>query len=708
MGSKSRKKKNGGNPAGSSAVLAASVSPSAPQTQAPKTSKISKISGASANRVLVETLGILVSAVVSFWFLTSRIEGVLVSVLNDEYTYLVDTMPDGESKTGLPNYLFRFVYAYTLNCGNDFYGCARSLNAVFVIGSAIFVYLLARHLSGKIWVAAVSGASAILGSLGTYTAYFMPEAIFNFFMLAFFWALIRFGSSKNLLIWAAIGAVAGMASLAKPHAFFVMPAIAIFIFFWTRATSDRYLIAAVARIVAFGASMLIVKFANGFLLVGEAGVTVFGAYGVAVSSPEAVATTLGVNTWMNVPTSAWGQILMTTMIIGLSLTISLPSIWNVFRKDQSTFSDNKFRVLFGLSLLNMVAVSAVFEAWQNIPFWMHTRYHSYLIPLGVVALAEAYRRWDVAADRKVKIGAVALFTVLSLVALITAGFPYGANWIDAPDFKAHIDSTGWSSVSLIVAAGIAIWWIWDPKWSMRVALVFTLISSILVGMFVTNFLKESFGNETTYDQLGRALKISLTPEQLDKAVLVGDNWVNLDRALFTAINSGATKIEATSGDFSLDDLNPRFEWLVRVGEVDIEGLGEPVFSGSNYSLYPLSRAAMEEPISNQPKSATNACTAPEDKGWICGNTTTLQLAEPLPINAPVDLILRLEEQLVGAELEITVGDSSFVGVLPRETDVFTLRFSNSFEVDQIKISRPMTSAMQQTKFLRVISLGISE
>lgn len=649
-------------------------------------------------------LGILTVAIASFWFLTSRIEGVLVSVLNDEYTYLVDTMPDGESKTGLPNYLFRFVYAYTLNCGDDFYSCARNLNAVFVIGSAIFVYLLARHLSGTIWVAATSGASAILGSLGTYTAYFMPEAIFNFFMLAFFWALIRFGSSKNLLIWAAIGAVAGIASLAKPHAFFVMPAIAIFIFFWTRASSDRYLIAAVARIVAFGASMLIVKFANGFLLVGEAGVTVFGAYGGAISSPEAVATTLGVNTWMNVPTSALGQILMTTMIIGLSLTISLPSVWNAFRKDQTTFSDNKFRVLFGLSLLNMMAVSAVFEAWQNIPFWMHTRYHSYLIPLGVVALAEAYRRWDVAADRKVKIGAVALFTVLSLVALITAGFPFGANWIDAPDFKAHIDSTGLSSVSLIVAAGIAIWWIWDPKWSMRVALVFTLISSILVGMFVTNFLKESFGNETTYDQLGRALKISLTPEQLDKAVLVGENWVNLDRALFTAINSGATKIQAVDGRFSLEGLDPRFEWLVRVGEVDIEGLSEPAFSGANYSLHALSSSASQVPLSNQPRSATNSCTAPEDKGWVCGNTTTIELSEPLPINARVDLIVKLDELLVGSELEITVGDSSFVGVLPGGTDVFTLRFANSSESNSIRVTAKENIEPGDSRFVRLVSV----
>ena len=705
MGSKNRKKKSGGNPAMSSAVLAGSSSPASPETQPPKTSAIPAIVRASASRIWLEILGILASSVLSFWFLTSRIEGVLVSVLNDEYTYLVDTMPDGESKTGLPNYLFRFAYAYTLNCGDDFYSCARSLSAVFVIGSAIFVYLLARHLSGKIWVAAVSGASAILGSLGTYTAYFMPEAIFNFLMLAFFWALIRFGSSNNLFIWAAIGAVAGIASLAKPHAFFVMPAVAIFIFFWTRATNAKYLLTAIARIVSLGASMLIVKFANGFLLVGEAGVTVFGAYGGAISSPEAVATTLGITTWMNVPASTWGQILMTTMIIGLSLTISLPSIWNVFRKDQSTFSDNKFRVLFGLSLLNMMAVSAVFEAWQNIPYWMHTRYHSYLIPLGIVALAEAYRRWDVASDRKVKIGAVAIFVVLSSIALVTTGVPYGANWIDAPDFKAHIDSSGWSSASLIAAAGIAMWWIWNPKWSMRVALVFTLISSILVGMFVTNFLKESFGNETTYDQLGRALKISLTPEQLDNAVLVGDNWVNLDRALFTAINSGATKIEALSGQFSLDDLDPRFEWLVRVGEVDIEGLGDPVFSGANYSLHALSSSASQAPLSSQPSSATNICTEPEDKSWVCGNTTTLELAEPLPINAQVDLILKLDERLVGSEVEITVGDSSFVGVLPGGMDVLTLRFSNSFEADQIKISHSGETPAGQTRFLKVVSLA---
>ena len=86
VGSKNRKKKSGGNPAMSYAVLDGSSSPASPETQPPKTSAIPAIVRASASRIWLEILGILASSVLSFWFLTSRIEGVLVSVLNDEYT----------------------------------------------------------------------------------------------------------------------------------------------------------------------------------------------------------------------------------------------------------------------------------------------------------------------------------------------------------------------------------------------------------------------------------------------------------------------------------------------------------------------------------------------------------------------------------------------------------------------------------------------
>ncbi len=681
-----------------------------PKEAAPPQSKVETIFpvAASGKKLLAEVSGIIVAGILAFWLLTSRIEGIYVSVLNDEYTYLVDTLPEGESKTGLPNYLFRFVYAYTLNCGNDFYSCARNLNAVLVIFSALFVYLLARHLSGKVWVAAISGSAAILGSLGTYTAYFMPEAIFNIFMLGFFWALIRFGASKNLAVWAAIGSIAGIASLAKPHAFFVIPAVVIFVFFWTRATSEKYLLLALARIGSLMAAMVLLKFAVGYLMVGEAGVTIFGAYGGAVSSVEAVSDTFGQSTWVNVPTSALGQILMTTMILGLSLAVSLPSLLSVFSKDQSTFVANKFRVLFALALLNMMAVAALFEAWVGIIHWMHTRYHSYLIPLGIVVFAEAYRRWDVQTNKKVKYGVFGLFAVLSVIALVTAAEPYGANWIDAPDFRAHIDQPVLSSISILLALALATWWLWDTKGAMRAALVFSLISSLMVGNFITNFLKESFGTETPYDQLGRALRVHLPQAELDKAVLVGDNWVNLDRALFMAVNGGATKIQATEGEFDLKTLDPKFEWIVKVGEVSIEGLGEPIFSGPNYSLHSLTGTTNSTAYSNQVSSVSNLCTDSEYAGWVCGSTTKITLDQNFPKNAKIDLIVEFDEAATGSELELVIGDAIVKGTPPAGSFVFTLNFANTYETNEITISEPSGVIPGSNRFLRVISLNVVE
>jgi hypothetical protein len=86
------------------------------------------------------------------------------------------------------------------------------------------------------------------------------------------------------------------------------------------------------------------------------------------------------------------------------------------------------------------------------------------------------------------------------------------------------------------------------------------------------------------------------------------------------------------------------------------------------------------------------------------NTTAIELAEPLPINAQVDLILKLDERLVGSELEITFGDSSFVGVLPGGTDVFTLRFSNSSESSSIRITANQDTGLGDSRFLLLVSV----
>jgi len=310
-------------------------------------------------------------------------------VLIDEYSYVLDSHYRALNEAAYPNHLFQLVFSVTKQCGAEFYSCARSLNAVFVIAGAIFLYLLAKHVSGKKWLSALAAIAAILGSYGTYTAYFMPEAIFNFPMIVFYWALIRFGNTNNLLAWAGFGTILGIASLAKPHAFFVVPALVIFIFLWTRATKDKFLVSAISRIGSFGVALLVTKFGVGYLIAGDKALSIFGSYGGAISTGEAVATTLGTNTWLNVPGTSWGQTLMITMILGVALPIAILGFLEIFKKNELVAGAHRVRAVVGISLLNMMAVVAVFEAWQNLTTWMHTRYYSYLIPLAVIALIEA-------------------------------------------------------------------------------------------------------------------------------------------------------------------------------------------------------------------------------------------------------------------------------------------------------------------------------
>ena len=436
-----------------------------------------------------EWLALGVASVLSYWILTARLVGVNVSVLIDEYSYVLDAHYRGLSEAYYPNHLFQLVYSVTKGCGPEFYSCARSINAVFVVASGIIIYYLAKYLSSKKWMGAVVFAAAVFGSFGTYTAYFMPEAIFNFFMILFFYSLVRFGQTDRISVWIALGMILGIASLAKPHALFVVPALLIYIFILTRATKGSYLLDASKRLFVFLGSLVGSKLGLGYLIAGPKALSLFGSYGGVtvdanfVSSSVALVETtlLAESTLSNVLITSWGQTLMMTMILGVSMSVAITSLLSSWTKNSEYFLANRFRTLFAISLLNMMAVAALFEAWLSLINWMHTRYSSYLIPLALVVLVEAIARSDVGNKKITKRIVVGIFTVLSAIALVTAAIPYGANWIDAPDFKAHIDNLVPSSFAIVVALALGIWWLWNEKTPMLVGLIFALVETHSLG-----------------------------------------------------------------------------------------------------------------------------------------------------------------------------------------------------------------------------------
>jgi phosphoglycerol transferase len=666
----------------------------------------SKASASFYTTTWFEWLTIAVVSAISYWLLTVRLVGVNVSVLIDEYSYVLDSHYRALNEAAYPNHLFQLVFSVTKQCGAEFYSCARSLNAVFVIAGAIFLYVLAKHVSGKKWLGAVAAIAAILGSYGTYTAYFMPEAIFNFPMIVFYWALIRFGNTNNLLAWAGFGTILGIASLAKPHAFFVVPALVVFIFLWTRATKDKFLVSAISRIGAFGVALLVTKFGVGYLIAGDKALSIFGSYGGAISTGEAVATTLGTNTWLNVPGTSWGQTLMITMILGVALPVAILGFLEIFKKNEMVAEANRVRAVVGISLLNMMAVVAVFEAWQNLTTWMHTRYYSYLIPLAVIALIEAYSRSGTTLKPLVKRIIVGIFIVLALVSLFTAAIPYGANWIDAPDFRFHIDNIVLSSILIIVSIALALWWLWDSKRPIVVAILVALVASGFSGAHINNFWLANFGKDTVYDQLGRVLRNYLPAAELDSTVIVGDNHTNAERVLFGTLNGKARFVGGGPTPTDLATLGEGVKWIVALGEVSISGVSEPVIAGNGFKIYSLVPEVVVVPVKNDALQYSNQCLDAANIGWACGAETVIQLGQSVPANGEIDLIIDVSEAVSQGELEFVLGGSSLKGPLPKGVYSLTLAFTNDSPSQElvIKIAGGGSGAQApESKLVRLVS-----
>jgi phosphoglycerol transferase len=704
-----KKRNKSGNPAAGSLQTLPSVKPAAPVAQS--TYSVAGSGNASTgfyNTAWFEWLSIAVVSALSFWFLTARIVGVQVSVLADEYLYLLDSHYNGLSEAKYPNYLFQWIYSSTKMCGAEFYSCARSINAFFVIFGAVFIYLLAKHIGRSKLLAGLAAVAAILGSYGTYTAYFMPEAIFNGLMMVFFWAIIRFGKTDNLLVWAAIGSSLGIASLAKPHGLFVVPAVVIFIVLWTRATKAKWLIPALLRNVVLVASVVGAKFLFGYLLAGERALSLFGMYGTLESITQGAASkvisSVADESGGNVFYTGWGQTLMMTMIIGIALPVAIHGFILGFKRGPELFEQVKFRALMGLALLSMMGAIAMFEALINFSVWMHTRYYTYLIPLAFVVLIEALRNKEKRVWPWAKYVVVAIFLALSAYNLVTNAAPYASNWIDAPDFRAHIDNLSIAQFSIVVGMIAAIIWVKSSRVSMVAELILALCLSIFSGAHNTNFLKNALGEELAYEHVARVFRDFLPQGEVDSLLLVGQ-YEMMQRTVFSSLTGSAQIQPPPEGSLDKSSMDSKTSWLVTIGDIAVSGFEEPTIKGLGYNMYSLDPSNSLIPRNNRVVSFSNTCETGADSEWACGTETEVAVQGGFPSNANVDLIIELSPEASEGEIELVLGGAAISGKLSPGINALNVKFSNASPVETLLIRAKSSDAIGlniDSRFVRVL------
>ena len=659
---------------------------------------------------LVEWLLLAASSVISFFVLATRFTGVNVSVLKDEYIYVLDSHYKDVSGFRLPNELFQFVFSSTKMCGENFYDCARGLNAGFVVAGALFIYFLVKLVTqGNRWLPSLAGLATIFGTYGTYAAYFMPEAIFNFLMVAFFYLLIRYAQSDDWRPWVGMGLVFALASVSKPHAFFVLPAILLFVVFAARSNTGAFLFSLTKRLGLLLSAIFLTNISISWLSQRNQPTNVFGTYGAAVSSPEALAETLGAATLAQVPGTLFGQTLMIVMSVGLALPIGIIAVLSVLKSgDAGYFAKNRAGVLIGLAIANMVAVTAVFEAWVGLYTWMHTRYYSYLVPLAVVVLAEAWANKSELKTTVKQIVTISVFAILSGIAFFTMAMPYSTNWVDAPDFKFHIDNPAISGFLIIATLISGLIYLFHSKSALLVAFVLLSTAYLGAGIHITNYLDQTFGKEIVSDDMARILRNALPQEQVDRTVIVGSAVVEMDRALFGLLSGSARAHVVSAPSTDLSFIKPEDMWLVTLGEVQLQGLSESTVTGLGFSMHSLSEDAKISPRKGKEFEFSSKCVLPENIGWSCGPETSILVQGGVQGGAVVDVIFEVhgeEEEIVFA-----LGSSIIEGKFKKGVWATTLRFSGEGTVPDFSIKSTLEEPSQgkgEVKLVRLLHLGVS-
>jgi hypothetical protein len=382
----------------------------------------------------------------------------------------------------------------------------------------------------------------------------------------------------------------------------------------------------------------------------------------------------------------------------------------MFRKvDAETFSKTKAGVLIGLAIANMMAVTAVFEAWIELFVWMHTRYYSYLIPLALVVLAEAWARGATGKAFWLRASVIGIFSIFSGYGFFTASAPYNTNWVDAPDFKFHIDNPAISGFLIVTTFIAGLVYMFHARSALLVGFVVLFAAYLGSGQHITSYLFENFGYEVVSDDVARILREALPQDQIHRTVLVGPDSVKLDRVLFGVLSGSARSHVASGVSRDLSFIQPDDLWVVTLGDVQLEGLGQAAVSSLGFSMYALSEEAKIESRSGQPFNIGSLCELPENTGWSCGPETSIPLEGGVQGGSVLDIIFEVHGD--NQEVVFALGASRLEGTFKKGVWATTIRFQGEGVAPNLSIVSTLPIASETTdeeRIVRVLHLGFKK
>jgi hypothetical protein len=538
----------------------------------------------------------------------SRVWMVNPAILGDEYLYSINARKyapwDPAPAVDLSNYLFNFVYQSTNLCGSAFYACGKILNLFFFLGFIFIIFTVALRFM-PFWAAYSFMIAAGLSPLSVYTSMFLPESMYFFFIGLLLLAVLKATSEFTVRNWAIAGAVIGIASLVKPHAW--LSAIAVGITLVVIGLTQKHVgfRATLFSGLALVAGAVVARIVLGIAVGGTKGLGFFGQYVGLNVVQEVVAGTSDVEAQEAVGVGAMNGIvalfpaqfgihLLSTMaLMGVAIIGLIVGLVDLIRtkelKPVSALALFSFIWLFSL----MIEV-VIFTGWITGGGDDHTtrvllRYYDFLfliVPLAGLAVF--------AANLQERVNVLVRWALaVSAGALITPAFSgfFGTLTIqiaDAPNLAGLVvDLDVFNGAALVGFAAVVVFATF-PKltsWAFAFVLPFTLVGT---GWQIQDQYQGFRAELSSSDKAGQYIHANFSPEDIDNSLILATSRFDATNVAIWADSAKVSyEIFGPGSQFDTSMAKEGTPFIVTSGELGVVGDYASLIPGDGFNIYIL-------------------------------------------------------------------------------------------------------------------------
>ena len=461
------------------------------------------------------------------------------SLFADEYFYSRFARLIPLSESTVPNYLFFLVYSITNECGSNFLFCGRFLNTIFFVATAPLIYLTALNYctpKNAAWTAVLS----LFAPFSYYTALYMPESMFYFFCWVFIWRVSRAAITNNTWDWVLAGFTLGLLTLVKPHALFLIPSTVLYMFWLSRQVNIAPFVRMLSTCVILVGTCIAVKFTVGYLIAGQAGVTLFGSmYGSLAKNQSG-----GFDRYLQL-LAPWaentvGHVLGMLTLFALAIFWMLSSAFTDIRsKSRDQIQRTSISVYTLLIVGSMLCVSSLFTASvlgagaAETILRLHMRYYNFTFPLFFIVLgAHVLAAREKLYQRRQLVVASSIVICLGFVFFTDALTRFTIYTADSPELRGLIESSVFFKVTVGASCLATVLALRFPSISTTVVL-YLVLPIVLLGS--TYFgIKENRARlqEHVFDAPGLLAQRFLSKAEIGTIAVVGVNAEAVYQALF--------------------------------------------------------------------------------------------------------------------------------------------------------------------------------